>query len=119
MSFHYAAKVSYAKNARVPNHTPVLDSNLLIRLVNVLQLEHTLIERLLRPEHSSIGLHGLLHRQPDFRRWLRPVRVPDLVQVLNAEETGFFWNLLMWLAGSEGLLDVVGTGTAEDDNIEQ
>lgn len=34
-------------------------------------------------------------------------------------ETGFFWDLLVRLAGSEGLLDVVSAGTAEYDDIEQ
>ena len=49
----------------------------------------------------------------------RAIRVPDLVQELDTVQAGLIGNLLVWLARSQGLLDVVGASTAKDDNIEE
>ena len=71
------------------------------------------------PEDGRIGLHGLLHVQPNLGSGEGTVRVPNLVQELDALHTSFVRNLLVWFAGSQVLLDVVGGGAAEDDDIQQ
>ena len=71
------------------------------------------------PEDSSISLHGLLHVEADLGSGAGAIRVPDLVQELDALKTSFIRDLLMGLARSQGLLDVVGASATEDDNIEE
>ena len=53
-------------DVRVPDHRAILDTDILVGLVDLLDLLHTLVQRLLRPEHSSVSLHGLLEVQPDL-----------------------------------------------------
>ena len=53
-------------DVRVPDHRAILDADILVGLVDLLDLLHTLVQRLLRPEYSSVGLHGLLEVQPDL-----------------------------------------------------
>lgn len=88
------------------------------------------------PEDRSIGLHGLLHVQPDLSSREGTVRlpvkgisigkhehtrmhVPDLVKVLNAVETNILRQLRVRLARGERLLDVGCASTAEDDDVQE
>lgn len=71
------------------------------------------------PEDSSIGLHSLLHVKTDLGSVERAVRVSNLVKVLNALDTGFLWNLLVGLSGRQGLLDVVGACSSENDDVQK
>jgi hypothetical protein len=71
------------------------------------------------PEHSGIGLHGLLHLQADLRGVEGAVGVPDLIEELDAFNTSFFRYLFVGLTRCQALLDVVGAGTTENDDIEK
>ena len=64
-------------------------------------------------------MHGLLHVQSDLRSVQRAIRVPDLVQELDTVQACLIRNLLVWLARSQGLLDVVSAGAAEDDDVQK
>lgn len=108
-------------------------------LVDGMQLLHTLIQTLLStggdktplmlhsevwnvrnlPEDSSIRLHGLLHVQPDGSCRLGAIRVAHLIQEIHTLKPSFIRDLHVRLARSKGLLDVVGTSTAEDDNVQK
>lgn len=50
---------------RVPDHTSVLDTDLVVRPVDIPHLADTLVQRFLCPEDGSISLHRLLHVAPD------------------------------------------------------
>ena len=43
----------------------------------------------------------------------------DLIEELDALETGILRDLLVRLAGLKGLLDVVGASTAKDDDVQE
>jgi hypothetical protein len=61
----------------------------------------------------------LLHVKSDRRRASRSVRVPELVQLVEALLTGIGGQILVGRARSERLLDVVGACTTKDDNVEE
>jgi hypothetical protein len=86
------------------------------------------------PEDSCVRLHGLLHVETDLRSMERTIRVsgfvsdkmnppryniPNLVKVFNALDTSFLWNCLVGLSGGQSLLDVVGAGSTENDNVQK
>ena len=119
MHRQHMPSLATARHPRVPDHAPILDADIIKGLVDLLDLADTLVKRGLGPEHSGITLHGLLHRQPDLRCWLGTVRGPDLVQKLNRLDTGLVIDLLVRLAWSEGLFDVVGASAAEDDDVQE
>lgn len=48
-----------------------------------------------------------------------PSFVPDLVKEFNALKSGLLGDLLVRLSGSQVVLDVVGTCTSKDDEIQQ
>ena len=55
----------------------------------------------LRPEHSRIGLHGLLQVAADLRHGLAALRIPQLVQALDGVRASIcrqVWLALAWLA---------------------
>lgn len=70
-------KSSRVRSSRVPNHAPVLDTDIFKVFINGANLLDTFIERFLGPEDSSIGLHGLLHVKTDLGSWLWAVRTPN------------------------------------------
>jgi hypothetical protein len=107
------------EDLRVPDHGAVLDADLVERLVDVANLLDTLVERLLGTEDGRVGLHRLLHLEPDVRRRLGAAGVPDLVEVLDALQTSVRWDLLVRLARSEVVPDVVSASAAEDDDVEE
>ena len=150
-------------HSRVPDHAPVLDADLLVRLVDRAQLLDALVEGLLRttripqsastsirtnsrvqsvspptpaeddtsnrnrnrakntdaPEDSRISLHSLLHIQPNLRRRQRAVRLPDLVEELDALQARLRGHLLVRLARCQRLLDVVRARAPEDDDVQE
>ena len=71
------------------------------------------------PEYSGISLHGLLHLQTDLGGVEGAIRVPDLIEELDALNTGLFGNLFVGFARCHVFLYVDCTSTAEDDDIKQ
>jgi hypothetical protein len=110
---------SLGDDIRVPDHTPVFDSNLVVRLVNVVHLLDTLIQRRLCSEDGGIGLHSLLHVASDSSGRQGSRRVPDFVELLDRLSSKVVLHGLVWCTRGQVLLDVVGACSTENDNVEQ
>lgn len=130
-------------NERVPDHASVLDSNVVILLVDLVHLLDSLVQRLLSSEHGRIGLnhsnpnrfsflhgyiskqaketnlHSLLHLQSDIGGGERTGRVSDHVQVLDRLLSEVGVELLVGHTGLERLGNVVGARSTKDDNVKQ
>ena len=123
-------------DSRVPDHAPVLDADLIVALVDLTNLPHAFVQSVLLtitgevsstlhtlvghvPEYGSVRLHGLLHVEPDLRGGQSAIRVPNLVQELDALHASLIGNLLVRLSGSQSVLDVVSASSAEDDDVEE
>ena len=68
---------SRERSSRVPNHAPVLNTNVVKVFIDGANLLDTFIESFLGSEDSSIGLHGFLHFKTDLGSWLWAVRTPN------------------------------------------
>ena len=68
---------SRGQSSRVPNHAPVLDTDIIKVFINEADLLDTLVESFLGPKDSSTGLHTtLLHVKTNLGSWLWTVRTP-------------------------------------------
>lgn len=104
---------------RVPDHAAVLDRDIGEVLVHLVDLLAALVERLLGTEDGSVGLHDTLHVVTDLGGGLGTVGVSGPVEVVDRLSAGVTLELLVRLTWREVFLDVVGTSTTEDDNVEQ
>jgi hypothetical protein len=68
---------SRGRSSRVPNHAPVLDTDIIKVFIDGTNLLDTFVEGFLGSEDSSIGLHGFLHVETDLGSWLWAVRTPN------------------------------------------
>src|SRR5712675_368771 len=107
-----------SEDARVPDHTAVLDANFVKALVDITYLRNALVEGALCPEHGCVRLHSLLHRKPDLGCWLRAIRIANLIKEGNTFMARLLRYDLVRFSGSESVFDVVSTRTSEDHDIE-
>jgi len=113
------AKFEGLNKIRVPDHAPVLDTDIIEALVDSAHLLNTLVKRLLCAENSCIRLHGLLHLEPDLRSRLRAIGSSDLVQELYTSDPSFLGNSLMRFTGFKSVSDVVSNSTTKYDNVQK
>lgn len=116
---HNVSKLKSLDEIRVPDHASVLDSNLVVLVVDLVHLLDSVVQRLLGPEDGGIGLHGLLHLQTDVGGGERSSRVPDPIEVLDRLVSEVLREDLVRLSRLEGLGDVVSASSSEDDDIEK
>lgn len=64
-------------------------------------------------------MHGLLHLQSNLSGGERSSRVPDPIEVLDRLVSEVIRKNLVGLSRLEGLGDVVGASSSEDDDIEK
>jgi hypothetical protein len=68
---------------------------------------------------SVTHLHGLLHLKSDVSGGEGTARVPDPVEVLDRLPSQVGGHLLVGLSGLEGLGDVKGASSSEDDDVKE
>lgn len=107
------------RHSRVPDHTPVLDADLVKALVDLVHLGDTFIQTLLRPEDGDIALHSLLHIQPNLRCRQFTAGVSDPVQVGDGLLAQRVVECAVRCTRGVVVPDVIGTRSTKDDNVEE
>lgn len=101
----------------IPNQRAILNTQILHKLRDLINLVHTLLQRRLCSKHSSMILHNLLHGQSNFRSRVATICIPHLVEVGNSGGSCTRGEWGMGGIGGKVVLDVQSTSTAKDDNV--
>ena len=113
------AELERLNQVGVPDHAAVLDTDVGKGCVNLVDLLHTLVERLLCAEDGDIALHDLLHGQADLGSRLGAIGGADLVDDRNGVGTGIGLDRVGLLTRAEVVTDGVGNSASEDDEIQE
>merc|ERR1711871_1309973 len=103
----------------VPDHRSVSDLKSGQVSSNIVQLLAALLQDRLVAEHGSMLLHGTLHLVAELVGGHVAVSIADALNTVNAVLTSLLWPLTVGVAGLVGGRNGVGTGTPEDDNVQQ
>lgn len=104
---------------RARHHRAVSDADVLHALADLVDLDDALLELVLHTEDGSVVLHHLLQAAPDLGRRERAGRVAQLVEVVDGELARVGGERLLRRGRLGDVVDPVGAGPAEDDDVEQ
>ena len=113
----------------IPDHTAIFGADVSESLVDFSNLLDALLERFFGAEDRNITtlalfcgkirLHHFLHVETDFGGWFRSICLSEFVEIGNRSSSKIRRDRFMRFAFLQSVLDVMSTGSSEDNDIEE